>query len=150
MWPGWCSWTALSEDLPNLLTTTQRALFEELNSPPPVADAEALDLQGTVDTLEGSPPPPAVPVVVLTADQPQLTPELIASGNLPAGVDQAFADALWSAQLIAQDLLAAKFDGAEHVKVTNSTHYIQLYNPQLVIDSIRQVVDTARATEPED
>ena len=46
--------------------------------------------------------------------------------------------------------MAAKFDGAEHVKVTNSTHYIQLYNPQLVIDSIRQVVDTARGTEPED
>ncbi len=141
---------ALSEDLPNLLTTAQRALFEEMNSPPPVADAEALDLQGTVDALEGSPPPPAVPVVVLTADQPQLTPELLASGNLPAGVDQAFADALWSAQLIAQDLLAARFDGAEHVKVTNSNHYIQLYNPQLVIDSIRQVVDTARGTEAED
>ena len=140
---------ALSEDLPNLLTTAQRALFEELNSPPPVADAEELDLQGTVDALEGSPPPPAVPVVVLTADQPQLTPEVIASGNVPAGVDQAFADALWSAQMIAQDLLAAKFDGAEHVKATNSTHYIQLYNPQLVIDSIRQVVDTARGTEPE-
>ena len=141
---------ALSEDLPNLLTTAQRALFEELNSPPPAADAEGLDLQGTIDALAGAPSPPAVPVVVLTADRPQLTPEVLASGDLPAGVDQAFADALWSAQLIAQDLLAARFDGAEHVKVTNSTHYIQLDNPQLVIDSIRQAVHTVRGTDPQD
>ncbi len=140
---------ALSEDLPNLLTSAQRALFEELNSPPPVADAEALDLQGTIDALDESPAPPEVPVIVLTADRPQLTPEVLASGKVPAGVDQAFADALWDAQLVAQDLLAAKFPGAEHVKDTNSTHYIQVDNPQLVIGSIRQVVDIVRGSEPE-
>ncbi len=139
---------ALSEDLPNGLTPTQQALFEEINTPPPDTDAEVLDLQGTFQQLGESPPVPQVPTIVLTADQPQLTPEVLAeaeaSDELPAGVDQEFADALWAAQLAAQDELAKKFPGAEHITNTNSTHYIHLDNPQLVTDSIRQVVDAAR------
>jgi len=135
---------ALSEDLPNGLTPTQQALFEEINTPPPDTDAEVLDLQGTFQQLGESPPVPQVPTIVLTADQPQLTAELLASGELPAGVDQEFADALWAAQLAAQDELAKMFPGAEHITNTNSTHYIHTEQPQLVIDSIRQVVDGAR------
>ena len=135
---------ALSEDLPNGLTPKQQALFEEINTPPPGTDAEVLDLQGTFQQLGESPPVPPVPTIVLTADRPQLTPELLASGELPAGVDQEFADALWAAQLAAQDEMAKKFPGAEHITDTNSTHYIHLDNPQLVTDSIRQVVDADR------
>jgi pimeloyl-ACP methyl ester carboxylesterase len=135
---------ALSEDVPNGLTPTQQDLFEEMNTPPPDTDAEVLDLQGTFQQLGESPPVPPVPTIVLTADRPQLTPELLASGQLPAGVDQEFADALWAAQLAAQDEMAKKFPGAEHITDTNSTHYIHLDNPQLVTDSIRQVVDAAR------
>jgi hypothetical protein len=69
---------------------------------------------------------------------------VLAAGQLPAGVDQEFADALWAAQLAAQDKLARMFPGAKHITNTNSTHYIHLDNPQLVIDSIRQVVDAVR------
>jgi hypothetical protein len=87
---------------------------------------------------------PPVPVIVLTADRPQLTAEVLAAGQLPAGVDQEFADALWASQLAAQEELAKKFPGAEHITNTSSTHYIQLDNPQLVTDSIRQVVDADR------
>ncbi|MCA1731032.1 MAG: alpha/beta hydrolase [Actinobacteria bacterium] len=135
---------ALSEDLPNGLTPTQQVLFEEINTPPPDTDAEVLDLQGTFQQLGESPPVPPVPTIVLSADRPQLSPEVLASGQLPAGVDQEFADALWAAQLAAQDELAKKFPGAEHITNTNSSHYIQLDNPQLVTDSIRRVVDAAR------
>jgi pimeloyl-ACP methyl ester carboxylesterase len=135
---------ALSEDLPNGLTPTQQALFEEINTPPPDTDAEELDSQATFQQLRESPPVPPVPTIVLTADRPQLTPEELAAGQLPAGVDQEFADALWAAQLAAQDELAKKFPGAEHITNTNSTHYIQLDNPQLVTDSIRRVVDADR------
>jgi pimeloyl-ACP methyl ester carboxylesterase len=81
---------------------------------------------------------------VLIADRPQLTREVLAKEQLPAGVDQEFADALWAAQLAAQEKLAKKFPGAEHITDTNSTHYIQLENPQLVSDSIRRVVDAKR------
>ena len=137
---------ALSEDLPNGLTPTQQALFEEINTPPPDTDAEVLDLQGTFQQLGESPPVPQVPTIVLTADQPQLTAEVLAEGEgqLPAGVDQEFADALWAAQLAAQDELAKMFPGAEHITNTNSTHYIHNEQPQLVIDAIRQVVDASK------
>jgi pimeloyl-ACP methyl ester carboxylesterase len=138
----------LSEDLPDGLTAAQREVFEALNSPPAEPGAEALDFDATFEQLRALPPPPDVPVIVLTADRPQLTPEVLASGRLPAGVDRAFADALWAAQVAAQEELAAKFPGAEHITDTHSTHYIQDDNPQLVIDSIRDVVDIVRDDEP--
>lgn len=134
----------LSEDLDAGLTDAQRTVFEALNTPPRPG-AEFFDFATLAEQLRGSPPAPDVPVIVLTADTPQLTPEALASGELPPGVDQAFADALWAAQLAAQDLLPAKFTRAVHITDTSSDHYIQLQNPQLVIDSIREVVDEAGA-----
>ena len=62
-------------------------------------------------------------------------------------MDQDFADALWTAQLAAQEKLAKKFPGAEHITDTNSTHYIHLENPRLVSDSIRGVVEAQRDGE---
>ncbi len=56
---------------------------------------------------------------------------------------------MWAAQLAAQDLLAARFPGAEHITDTHSSHYIHDDNPQLVIDSIREVVDIVRSPEPD-
>ena len=134
---------ALSEDLDAGLTPAQRTLFAELNAPPPTPGAEYFEMTTLVTELRESPPAPDVPVIVLTADIPQLTPEVLASGQLPPGVDQEFADALWAAQLAAQDELAARFPEAAHVTQPRSDHYIQLGNPQLVIDSIREVVDNA-------
>jgi pimeloyl-ACP methyl ester carboxylesterase len=137
---------ALSEDLPNGLSPKQEALFEEINAAPPGSRREELDLPATFRQLRGSPPAPTVPTVVLTADRSQLplTKEELAKEQLPAGVDEEFANDLWASQLAAQDKLAEKFPGAEHITNTNSTHYIQSYNPQLVSDSIRQVVDATR------
>jgi pimeloyl-ACP methyl ester carboxylesterase len=136
---------ALSEDLGAGLTPAQTAIFEALNAPPQQSRAEFFDYSGLVNELRASRPAPDVPVIVLTADRPQLTPEALASGQLPPGVDQAFADALWAAQMAAQDLLPAKFSNATHITETASDHYIQLANPQLVIDAIRDVVDEARS-----
>jgi len=138
---------ALSEDLPDGLSPKQETLLEELNTPPPGTRAESLDEQATFQQLRQAPPVPPVPTVVLSADRPQLTKEVLAKGQLPEGVDQEFADALWAAQLAAQEKLAKKFPDAEHITDTNSTHYIQLDNPQLVTDSIRQVVDADRDGE---
>jgi pimeloyl-ACP methyl ester carboxylesterase len=138
---------ALSEDLWNGLTPKQEAVYEELNAAPPGSHAEDLDHPAIFQQLRESPPAPTVPVIVLTADRPQLTREVLAKGQFPAGVDQEFADALWAAQLAAQEKLAKKFPGAQHITDTNSTHYIQLYNPQLVTDSIRRVVEAERDGE---
>jgi pimeloyl-ACP methyl ester carboxylesterase len=105
-----------------------------------------------VPLLRAAPPVPQVPTVVLSADTWPFTAEVVesgrASGTLPDFVTVAFTDALWAAQLAAQDRLAATLPGAEHITKTDSTHYIHLDNPPLVIASIRDVVDQAREAEP--
>ncbi len=138
---------ALSEDLPDGLSPKQEKVNEELLTPPPGSHREGLDTSATFRQLRESPPAPKVPTVVLTADKPQLTKKALAKGQFPAGVDQKFLDALWDSQLAAQDKLAKKFPSAEHITDTNSSHYIQLYNPQLVSDSIRRVVEAERDGE---
>jgi pimeloyl-ACP methyl ester carboxylesterase len=140
---------ALSEDLSKGLTPRKQAVYEELNAPPPGSHAEDLDHPAIFQQLRESPPVPPVPTVVLTADRPPLplTKEALAKRQFPAGVDQEFTNDLWAAQLVAQEKLAKKFPGAEHITDTKSTHYIQLYNPQLVTDSIRRVVEAERDGE---
>ena len=130
------------------LTAAQRAVYVEMNSPRRDPGAEDVDWDATFEQLRESAPVPDVPVIVLTADLPQLSPEVLASGQLPGGVDQEFADALWAAQMAAQDRLAALFPGGQHITETNSTHYIQNDNPQLVVDSIREMVDSVRSAQP--
>jgi pimeloyl-ACP methyl ester carboxylesterase len=137
---------ALSEDIWNGLSPKQEKVYEELNAAPPGSHAEELDHPAIFQQLRESPPAPAVPTVVLTADRSvlPLTKEALAEGQLPAGVDKEFANDLWASQLAAQEKLAEKFPSAEHITDTNSTHYIQVYNPQQVSDSIRRVVEAER------
>jgi pimeloyl-ACP methyl ester carboxylesterase len=131
---------ALSEDLYSGLTADQRAVFEKLNGAP-----ENYDNVKSFEEIRAAPPVRPMPVVVLTAGLPQLTPQIITSGQLPPEVTQAFADALWAAQVQAQDHLAALFPGGSHITVANSTHYIHVDRPQVVIQAIRDVVDAVRA-----
>src|SRR4051794_2467651 len=131
---------ALSEGLEHGLTPDQLAVFEALNTPQgQPASAEAVRWPATFAELRRA-KPIRVPTIVLSADRPQLTPEVIASGQLPPEVDQAFADALWRAQLAAQAALAKRYRGAKHIRHTNSTHYIQLERPRLVTPAIRSIV----------
>jgi len=140
----------LSEDLGDGLTPEQLANFEKLNDP-----AAQGRLAGSEDTffsaavvplLRAARPPPRVPTIVLSADTWLLTPAAIATGAFPPFVDQAFSDALWASQLMAQDRMAAKLPGARHVTNTHATHYIHIDNPLLVTASIREVVDRVRST----
>jgi pimeloyl-ACP methyl ester carboxylesterase len=144
---------ALSEDLGDGLSPAQVEGFEELNDPvsqgKPAGSEEASYTAALVPLLRAAPPAPQVPTVILTADQWPFTAEVIesgrASGAIPEFITLEFTDALWAAQLAAQDTFAAMFPGAEHVTETDASHYIHLDNPQLVIDSIRDVVDQARS-----
>lgn len=88
--------------------------------------------------------PTRPPTTVLTADHPQLTPEDIASGELPPEVDQAFADALWTAGIAGQNALVKRYPGARHITHTNSEHYIQLEQPRLVTHAIRRITKQIR------
>jgi pimeloyl-ACP methyl ester carboxylesterase len=128
---------ALSEDLYNGLTLEQQALFEKLNDVPEKYD----NLLRSFEQVRAAPSVRTMPVIVLTADQPPISAKDIASGRFPTEVTANFADALWAAQIPAQESLARLFPNAKHITNTNSHHYIQNEQPQLVIDSIREVVD---------
>jgi pimeloyl-ACP methyl ester carboxylesterase len=131
---------ALSEDLYSGLTPEQRAVFEKLNDAP-----EKYDNVRSFEQVRAAPSVRVMPVIVLTADQPPITAKDIASGRFPPEVTANFADALWAAQVPAQDSLARLFPNAKHITNTNSSHYIQIDQPRLVIDSIREVVDAVRS-----
>jgi len=106
------------------LTADQRAVFEKLNDAP-----ENYDNVKSFEEIRAAPPVRPRAVVVLTARRPQLTPEVIASGQCLPEVTHAFADALWAAQMQAQDQLAALFPAGRHIVVANSTHYIHVDQP---------------------
>ena len=59
-------------------------------------------------------------------------------------MNQAFADALWRAEIAAQNALAKRYPGAKHITHTNSGHYIQLERPRLVTAAIRSIINQTR------
>lgn len=130
---------ALSEGLYARLTAAQRDVLEKINLEP-----EGVDTLSSFAQVTSALPPRTVPMVILTADLPPISPEDVASGKVPPFVTVEFANALWSAQIAAQDSLAKLFPSARHITNTNSHHYIHLEQPQIVIDAIREVVDAVR------
>ena len=76
-------------------------------------------------------------------------PGLIADGTLPPDIPPDFGYITDRAAKEAQAKLAASVPGARHVTNTDSGHEIHKDQPQLVIDSIRDVVDAVRAGRTE-
>jgi pimeloyl-ACP methyl ester carboxylesterase len=91
---------------------------------------EAPDHTRTLDLLHGTPKVRAMPIVVVTSDK---------RFDFGAGGPET-----WPAWRSAQDRLA-KVLNAKHVSDTNSGHAIQMEQPQLVINAIRQVVEAVRS-----
>jgi pimeloyl-ACP methyl ester carboxylesterase len=134
---------ALSEGLYAGLTEAQREVLEKINLEP-----ERVDTTGSFAQVISAPRVRTMPTVVLTADLPPISTDDVQSGKFPPFVTVEFANALWSAQIAAQDGLAKLFPSARHVTNTNSHHYIHLEQPQLVVDAIRDVVDAVRSAQP--
>jgi pimeloyl-ACP methyl ester carboxylesterase len=87
-------------------------------------------------------PLPPLPLFVLTRGIPasaEVPPEV--RSVLPADFPWEAFDTVWQAL---QDELAALAPGARHVLATESGHYVQLDQPRLVIDAIRDVVEAVR------
>ena len=103
------------------------------------------------DQLLAAPPMRPMPLVVLSADHPwgPLVPGFIADGTLPPDTPPDVGYVTDRAQKVAQAELAASVPGARHVTKTDSGHEIHKDQPQLVIDSIRDVVDAVRAGRTE-
>jgi pimeloyl-ACP methyl ester carboxylesterase len=122
-----------SEFLQDTLTPAQWAKFvRAAKQPGKPRDLEAADYKPSVRALRAAPPVRSIPAVVLTSD---MCFEFVPGAGGAKATCQA-----WRA---AQDQLATVLD-AKHITDTNSGHFIQGEQPQLVIDAIGQVVDTVR------
>jgi pimeloyl-ACP methyl ester carboxylesterase len=119
-----------SEFLKSSLTPAQWATYIEATKKLIESNGlEAPDHARTLGLLHSSPRVRPVPVVLLTSDK---------RFDFGAGGAET-----WPAWRNAQDRLA-KLLNAKHVSETNSGHAIQMEQPQLVINSIREVVDAVR------
>ncbi|MFO1059680.1 MAG: alpha/beta hydrolase [Dongiaceae bacterium] len=108
---------------------------------------ERADAERSFDQLLAAPPLRPMPLIVLSADHPwgPLLPGMIADGFMPADIPPDFGYVTDRAQKEAQARLAALVPGARHVTHTDSGHEIHKDQPQLVLDSIRDVVQAVRA-----
>ncbi len=110
-------------------------------------DIERIDADPSFDQLLAAPPLQPLPLMVLSADRPwgPLVPGFIADGMLAPDTPPDIGYVTDRAQKEAQANLAALVPGSRHVTKTDSGHVIHHDNPQLVTDSIRDVVDAVRA-----
>jgi pimeloyl-ACP methyl ester carboxylesterase len=143
---------ALSEGLRDAETpeqwATQRILMEGdlRESLALYSDLERIDPDRSFDQIRAAPPLRRVPLIVLSADRPwgPQIPSMIAAGKLPANVPADFGFVTDKAQKQAQEQLSRLVPNAKHITNTNSGHEVHKEQPQLVIDSIREVVDAVR------
>jgi pimeloyl-ACP methyl ester carboxylesterase len=144
---------ALSEGIQDAETTEQWAIQRKLIEGDVREDLalypalERIDVDRSFDQIRAALPLRPLPLVVLSADRPwgPQIPSMIAEGKLPAEVPPDFGYVPDAAQKRAQAQLAELVPGAKHITNTNSGHEIHKELPQLVIDSIRQVVDAVRS-----
>jgi pimeloyl-ACP methyl ester carboxylesterase len=136
---------ALSEKVRSGLTPEQWKLYMIiLTKPPPglekYKDIETIDLNASFDQIEKAAtaqPLRPIPLFVLTAGQPfDLSPLQPLPADFPAAFNKA-----WHT---GQDALATLAPNAKHIIATKSGHDIQVQEPQLVIDAIKQVVEAVR------
>ena len=135
---------AWSEAMPKLLGPEQWAAYVTLSDPPPPGlesyrDLERIDFAAASERMEqeaAQSPLYGLPLFVLSRAKPVALPP-----KVPAGFSQTAFEAAWRK---GQDQLAALLPDARHVIATESDHYIQIEQPDLVVDAVRQVVDAVR------
>jgi CubicO group peptidase (beta-lactamase class C family)/pimeloyl-ACP methyl ester carboxylesterase len=137
---------ALSENVRSGLTPEQWKLYVNFGfkQPPPglekYKEIETLDVDTSFDQMQKAKrarPLRRIPLAVLTQGQPfDLSPWQPLPADFPAALDKA-----WHA---AQDAQAMLVSGSKHIIATKSSHYIQIQQPELVIDAIRDVVNAVR------
>ena len=138
----------LTEQLYDLLTPSQQALWIRLNSHyskdlDRYTIQEQTDFVSSFEQLRTAPAIHPIPVIVLTSDQPYDFRPLVAKGVLPPDAPIEFAPILFKTHLKAQERLAQNLH-AKHISETHAGHYIHTEQPQLVIDAIREVVEKVR------
>jgi pimeloyl-ACP methyl ester carboxylesterase len=135
---------AFPESMSERVNPEQWSAYEDLFQPvpPELADYPALEftnLDASLDQLRQAAavtPLRPIPLIVLSRGQAMTMP-----AELPGGLTGDMLERAWSA---GQSELASLLPDARHIIARESEHYIQLQQPELVIDAIRAVVDAAR------
>jgi pimeloyl-ACP methyl ester carboxylesterase len=132
---------ALSEGVRARMSAEQWRAYVRLGfiePPPPYAgyrDLETVDPGPASDAMRRARPLRRIPAIVLSKGRPfELGPDF------PPDLAGAL-NAAWAA---AQDELAARVHAIRHIVVSESAHYIQLEQPRVVIQTVRQVVQAVR------
>lgn len=87
-----------------------------------------------------------IPAIILTSDQTFDFQDLIVKGILPSDTPMNFGPIAFQAHLNGQKRLTRLLN-ARQITNTHAGHYIQTEQPQLVIDSIREIVDKVRTSK---
>jgi pimeloyl-ACP methyl ester carboxylesterase len=137
---------ALSEKVRTGLTPEQWKLYVNFGFTKPTPglekykDIETLEVNASLDQMKkaaSAEPLRPMPLFVLTQGQPfDLSPWQPLPADFPGALNKA-----WHT---AQDALARLAPNAKHKTATKSSHYIQVQEPQLVVDAIKQVVGAVR------
>ena len=135
---------AWPEAMPELLGPEQWQAYQTIAALPPPGlesyrDLEAIDFGAASQRMEEAAahqPLYGIPLFVLSRGKPATLPP-----NVPANFSQGAFEAAWRK---GQDQLASLLPDARHVIGTESDHYIQIEQPDLVIDAVRLVVNAVR------
>jgi len=141
---------AFSEGLEDQMTTEQWTAYEGLFQPVPDAlagydDLEFIELDTSalqVREATAATPLRPIPLVVLSRGQ-----VMEMSADLPGGLTGEGRERAWTAE---QGRLAALLPDARHVIARASEHYIQLQQPELVIEAVRRHPATGESTAGEE
>jgi pimeloyl-ACP methyl ester carboxylesterase len=144
----------LTPELRDQMTPEEWTIWKRVNARPAAAieqypELEQQDFDETLDQTVAAAPLQQMPIVVLTASDKfvDVVPRLIKKGELPADTPKDFGAVVDRTNSAAQKELAALVPGTVHITNTKSGHNIMIDNAPVVIRSIRQVVDAARAGE---
>jgi hypothetical protein len=134
----------------NALTDEQRALWKDplLGAPSEEALAIYPDLEYNANQRNfyqdsAAAPLKPMPFIVLSADERYDFMPYVEDGSLPLKAEEAkkFERLLFNAVVDARGDLVSRVPGARHITNTDSGHYIHQVQPQLVTDSVREVLD---------
>jgi pimeloyl-ACP methyl ester carboxylesterase len=135
---------AIPETMQTSLTAADWAVYNRrvlIEAPASIAtyrDLETIDFEASFEQMRraaAARPLRDIPLVVLSKSRPF---------PLPDGLSPEFKQKVERAWRAGQDWQAALLPDARHTVATRSSHYVQLDQPQLVIDAIRQVVEAVR------